>query len=75
MTERKPLTWHNETDRILGTVAVAHANDGSPEHWQEREQTLQDLMHSTEEGLLRRVHLSHEDVAGRYLDGQWEEES
>lgn len=45
-----------------------------PEHWQERKQMLQDLMRSTEEGLLRRVHLSHEDVAGRYLDGQWEEE-
>ena len=29
MTERKPLTWHNETDRILDTVAVAHASDGA----------------------------------------------
>lgn len=29
MAERKPLTWHNETDRLLGTVAVAHAGDGA----------------------------------------------
>lgn len=53
MTEKKPLNWRNKTDRLLGTVAVAHADDGSPEHWQKREQTLQDLMRSIEERLLQ----------------------